>query len=61
MQKKIQSPILRAGLIALIMFLSKKYWNYELENEFVCIAVDVLLGVIIAIAVVNNPDRSDRF
>lgn len=56
MQNKLQSPILRAGLSAFVLYLVKKYLNYDLGESFAYELVDVVIGIIIIIAMYNNPN-----
>ncbi len=60
MQEKLQSPILRLGLSAFLLYLVKKYLNYDLGESFAYELVDVVIGIIIIIAMYNNPNDRNK-
>ncbi len=59
MQKRIQSPILWLSCAALFSFVIKNWvgWDIPKFDEF----VDLLLAVLIAFGVVNNPTDKLHF
>ncbi len=61
MQKKLASPILRAGFAAICILLIKKYFNYDMPTVFAEELVSLVLYAIIGISIVNNPNDSDKF
>lgn len=60
LQEKFKSPILKAGLIALLIFLVKKYGKYEMPSELADVVIDVLLSSILTLSIWHNPERSDK-
>lgn len=59
-QEKFKSPILHAGLVALLIFLVKKYAKYELTGEFADVIIDILISGIITLSIWNNPNERDK-
>ena len=59
MQKRIQSPILWVSCAALFSFVMKNWFGWEIPkfDEF----VDLLLAVLVAFGVVNNPTNKEGF
>ncbi len=59
MQKRIQSPVLWLACAALFSFVMKNWvgWDIPRFDEF----VDLLLAVLIAFGVVNNPTDKQHF
>lgn len=57
MQNRIKSPVLWLSTIALIAFISKTYFGYEIPQ--VDELTNLLLAVLIALGIVNNPTDSE--
>ena len=58
MQSRWDSPVLKAGLVSLLVFALKEFAGYELENSVAENFVKVLFFIIIAFAEINNPKDS---
>ena len=59
MLKRFKSPVLWLAIAALIAFVTKNWMGFEIPewNTF----VELLLAVLIAFGVVNNPDDKEHF
>ena len=59
MQNRLKSPVLWMALAALFAFITKEWFGWEVPrlDEF----MDLLLGVLVAFGVVNNPTDSEKF
>lgn len=59
MKERFKSPVLWTALIALVVFIAKTWCKVEIEgvDEF----TELLLAVLIAFGVVNNPTDRGRF
>ena len=59
MKERFKSPVLWIGIISLIAFVAKNWIGIEIPgiDEF----TDLLLTVLIAFGVVNNPTERDKF
>lgn len=59
MQKRLHSKALWASILALVLFVSKTYFNYEIPkgNEL----VDAILLVMTLAGIFNNPTDSNKF
>jgi len=53
MQNRFQSPVLWLAVAALVGFVSKTYFNYEIP-EFDTL-VNLILVVLVGFGIVNNP------
>lgn len=59
-QDKLSSPVLKAGVVTLFLFLVKKYGNYDMPTELADVIVDIVMAFIMGLAIVNNPNSRDR-
>lgn len=59
MKERFKSPVLWVGIISLIAFVSKTWCGIEIPgiDEF----TDLLLTVLVAFGVVNNPTDREHF
>ena len=59
MQKRLQSPVLWVSCAALFTFIMKTWVGFEIPqfDKF----TELLLGVLIAFGVVNNPTDGENF
>ena len=59
MLKRFKSPVLWLSIAALIAFVAKNWLGFEIPewNTF----VELLLAVLVAFGVVNNPDDREKF
>jgi len=60
-QNKWESPVLRAGIVSILIFFLKEYFELDIPIDFINMLVDVVLGLVIPIvAAYNNPTRKDK-
>ena len=59
MQNRLKSPILWLAIASFVAFITKTYFNYEIP-EF-DVAVDMLLGILTMLGVLNNPTNKESF
>lgn len=59
MLKRFRSPVLWLAIAALIAFVTKNWMGFEIPewNTF----VELLLGVLVAFGIVNNPNDKEHF
>lgn len=60
MQNKLNSLILRAGLSAFLLYVVKKYLDYDLGEPFAYQLVDIGLYAIMVLAMWNNPNDPNK-
>lgn len=59
MQNRLRSKALWASILALVLFVSKTYFNYEIpEGDRL---VDTILLVLTLAGIFNNPTSNDKF
>lgn len=58
MQRRTKSKVLWVSLFALVGMILKRL--YEIDMQEYNTATDLLLSALIALGVINNPERSDR-
>lgn len=54
------SPILRAGLVALILFAVKEF-GLNIEESSLSTILDALFVLIFGVGIVNNPTDKEKF
>ena len=59
MLKRFKSPVLWLSVAALIAFVTKNWMGFEIPEWYTF--VELLLAVLIAFGVVNNPDDKEHF
>ena len=59
-QDKLKSPVLKAGFVTLLLFLVKKYGNYDMPTELADVIIEFVMSFIIGLAIVNNPNNRDK-
>lgn len=59
MKERFKSPVIWTSIIALVAFIAKTWCHFEIPgiNEF----TDLLLAVLIAFGVCNNPTDRNNF
>ncbi len=60
-QKKIQSPVFWAGMIAAIAFFAKSFFEYDLPQDQLNLLVEAVLSLIAAFGIGNNPNSKSHF
>lgn len=61
MQNRWNSPVLRVAIGALILFAGKQFFKVELPQELLDKIADVILLIISAVGVANNPNDAENF
>jgi hypothetical protein len=60
-QSRWESPVLRTGIVSILIFFLKEYFELDIPIDFINMLVDVVLGLVIPIvAAYNNPTRKDK-
>ena len=59
MQNRFKSPALWVSVAALVGFISKTYFHYEIPQFDVLI--NMLLAVAVGFGIVNNPTNKENF
>ena len=59
MLERLKSPVLWLAIAALVTFITKEWFGFEIPkfDEF----IELLLAVLIAFGVVNNPTDKEHF
>lgn len=58
-RSRLRSPAVWAALLALVLFVLKKWLNICIEG--IDTFVELLMSVLVAFGVLNNPDTRDAF
>jgi hypothetical protein len=56
-----KSPILRAGIVSLIIFSIKTFGKIEIPNEIIDTLVNVLFIAVFGVSAANNPTDKEKF
>ena len=59
MKNRLKSPVLWVSVAALIGFICKTYFGYEIPQ--LDTLVNLVLAVAVAFGIVNNPTEHDKF
>lgn len=59
-QNKLKSPILRAGLVAIVLIILRRHFDYEVPNEVADLIIEIFLYLLSAFAMFNNPNNPNK-
>lgn len=59
-QNKLKSPILRAGLVAIVLMILRRHFDYEVPNEVADLIIEIFLYLLSAFAMFNNPNNPNN-
>jgi uncharacterized membrane protein len=58
LRNRLKSPVLWTAIISLLLYVLKKY--YALQFEEYDVIIDMLLNVLIALGIINNPSIKEK-
>lgn len=60
-QNRIKSPVLWTSLISALFLILKGLGIYEIDNELLSKITDIVLSILTAFGIINNPTNKTGF